>query len=211
MRLDRFGPRVRVVAGSARGRRLRSPEGDTTRPTSDRVREAVFNAVSSRMPIAGSLVVDLYAGSGALGIEALSRGAAEVWFVESDRSAVDVIEDNLATLAFADRATVVRDRVEQAVDALPGDVDLVLADPPYAFDGWIDLLDRVSAHLAPDGLVVVESDRSLALPLGWEKMRERAYGGTVITFAAPPAELPAGPEGRESMSDDPTDATGADA
>ncbi len=202
---------MRVVAGSARGRRLESPVGESTRPTSDRVREAIFNAVFSRMPIAGARVVDLYAGSGALGIEALSRGATEAWFVESDRVAVGVIEANLDTLGFGDRATVIRGRAEDVVDTLPGDLDLVLADPPYAFDGWSDLLGRVAGHLDAGGMAVMESDRPIALPVGWEKMRERAYGGTVITFAAPPVELPAGPAGRESMSDDPTDATGADA
>ncbi len=202
---------MRVVAGSARGRRLESPVGESTRPTSDRVREAIFNAVFSRMTIAGARVVDLYAGSGALGIEAISRGATEVWFVEADPAAVAVIEANLDTLGFRDRATVIRGRVDDVVDTVPDDVDLVLADPPYAFDGWIDLLGRVAGHLGAGSMVVVESDRPVDLPMGWEKMRERAYGGTVITFAAPPVELPAGPAGRESMSDDPTDATGADA
>ena len=171
----------------------------------------MFNALFSRAPIAGTTVVDLYAGSGALGIEALSRGAAEVWFVESDREAIATIEDNLATLGFRDRATVVRDGVDRALDSLPDDVDLVLVDPPYAFDGWTDLLGRLAGHVAADGTVVIESDRAVDLPERWEKMRERAYGGTVITFAAPPVELSTGPAGRESMSDDPTDATGADA
>src|SRR5680860_729985 len=107
---------MRVVAGSARGRILRSPEGDATRPTSDRVREAVFNALFSRGPLAGLRVADLYAGSGALGIEAISRGATDVWFVESDRAAVAVIEDNLDTLGFRDVATVVPRPVEDVLE-----------------------------------------------------------------------------------------------
>lgn len=195
---------MRVVAGSARGRKLRSPEGEGTRPTSDRVREAVFNALFSRGPIAGCRVIDLFAGSGALGIEAISRGATDVWFVESDRRAVAVIEHNLDTLGFGDRATVLTGTVEDALPRLPGEVDLVLADPPYAFDGWVDLLERVAPLTDEGAVVVIESDRSVPLPEGWEKMRERTYGGTVITFTAPPASSPEG-------AADPPDATGADA
>ena len=188
---------VRVVAGEARGRHLRSPEGDVTRPTGDRVREAVFNALASRGPIAGLRVADLYAGSGALGIEALSRGAADVWFVESDRRAVGVIEDNLDTLGFRDRATVLQHSVERSVGSLPDDFDIVLVDPPYSFDGWVHLLRLLAPLTDDDAVVVIESDRSVPVPDGWEKVRERSYGGTVITFAAPP--------------DDPAAATGADA
>lgn len=198
---------MRVIAGTARGRTLRSPAGDATRPTPDRVREAVFNALFSRGPIAGLRVVDLYAGSGALGIEALSRGAADAWFVESDRDAADVIEDNLDTLGFRDRATVLRLPVDRAVEALPDDFDLVLVDPPYAFDEWADLLVRLEPLTDEDAVVVVESDRSVSLPEGWEKMRERTYGGTVITFTAPPATS-AGPPSPPAA---PPDATGADA
>lgn len=201
---------MRVVAGSARGRVLRSPDGESTRPTSDRVREAVFNALFSRTSIAGATVADLYAGSGALGIEALSRGADHVWFVESDRGAADVIDDNLATLGFRDGATVIRSPVESAIDSLPVEVDIVLVDPPYAFDGWTELLDRLAAVVSDEAIVVIESDRSIDVPDGWEKMRERAYGGTVITFTAPPAGHRSGRQGQSSVAAHP-DATGADA
>jgi 16S rRNA (guanine966-N2)-methyltransferase len=180
---------VRVVAGSARGRRLSAPPGTETRPTTDRVREAVFNALGSLGVVDGAVVADLFAGSGALGIEALSRGAASAHFVESDRRAVAAIEDNLAALDLADRGVVLRGRVETAVDELPTSLDLVLADPPYAFDGWSELLIRLLPHLADDAVVVAESDRSLTLPPEWEKVRERTYGGTVVVFARP--DLPA--------------------
>lgn len=189
---------MRVVAGSARGRILRSPAGEGTRPTSDRVREAMFNALFSRGPIAGLRVVDLYAGSGALGIEALSRGATDVWFVESDRAAVAVIEDNLDTLGFRDVATVVGRPVEDVIDGLPDDIDLILADPPYAFVDWSPLLERLAPLTDDDAVVVIESDRAVRLPDGWENLRERTYGGTVVTFAAPPGAAA------------PPDATGAD-
>jgi 16S rRNA (guanine966-N2)-methyltransferase len=180
---------VRVVAGSAGGRRLISPPGTDTRPTTDRVREAVFNALGSLGAIQDADVADLFAGSGALGIEALSRGAARVHFVESDRRAADVIDQNLAALSFADRAVVLRRPVEVGIAELPAPLELVLADPPYDFDGWSELLSRLLPLLAEDAVVVVESGRSLTLPAGWEKVRERTYGGTVVLFARP--ELPA--------------------
>lgn len=189
---------MRVVAGSARGRILRSPEGDATRPTSDRVREAVFNALFSRGPLAGLRVADLYAGSGALGIEAISRGATDVWFVESDRTAVAVIEDNLDTLGFRDIATVVPRPVGDVLETLPDDLDLVLVDPPYSFVDWLALLERIAPRTDDDAVVVIESDREVPLPDGWENLRMRTYGGTVITFAAPPGTSVA------------PDATGAD-
>jgi 16S rRNA (guanine966-N2)-methyltransferase len=184
---------VRVVAGSARGRRIDAPPGTDTRPTTDRVREAVFNALGSLGAVEGAVVVDLFAGSGALGIEALSRGAAQATFVEADRRAAAVIEENLATLDLAERAGVVRSPVERAIEALPGTIDLVLADPPYSFDGWADLLAALRAHLAGDAVVVAESDRSLVLPAGWERVRERTYGGTVVLFARPEPSRPGRP------------------
>ena len=178
---------MRIVAGQARGRRIRTPRGDGTRPTSDRVREALFNALGSRGPVADALVADLFAGSGALGMEALSRGAAHCWFVEDDRAALAAIEENLAGLGFGDQATVLRGRVEGVTDRLPDDLDLVLADPPYAYDVWGDLLVALAAHLAPDAIVVAESDRRIEPPPGWEILWERTYGGTVIVFTAPAA------------------------
>ena len=178
---------MRVVAGSARGRRLRTPAGTDTRPTTDRVREAVFNALFARGGVAGARVADLFAGSGALGVEALSRGAEHCWFVESARGAVAVIDGNLADLGFGDRATVLAGEVERLVDRLPDDLDVVFADPPYRFDQWDDLLSQLLPHLAEDGFVVAESDRPPAVPDGWEILWDRTYGGTVITFTAPTA------------------------
>ena len=178
---------MRIVAGTARGRRIRSPSGEGTRPTSDRVREALYNALVSRGGVGGARVADLFAGSGALGLEALSRGAAHCWFAEDDRAALAMIQDNLATLGFEDRATVLRGRLPSVCSRLPDDLDLVLADPPYAYDGWTELLTGLRPHLGPDALVVAESDRSIGLPPGWEILWERTYGGTVIVFTAPAA------------------------
>ena len=130
----RYRASMRVIAGELGGRTIRSPKGSTIRPTSDRVREAIFNTLFSLDAVDGAEVTDLFAGTGALGIEALSRGAAHCTFVDRDADAVALIESNLASLDLADRARVVR------ADALvharrTGPVDLVLADPPYRFEG----------------------------------------------------------------------------
>lgn len=205
---------MRVVAGSCRGRRLIAPEGRDTRPTSDRVREAVFNALGSLEAVQGARVLDLFAGSGALGIEALSRGAASCVFVERDRKALAAIRANLAATGLAERATVEaadvlsylerlrrhRDdgKLASGAAASRGDdalFDLALVDPPYAFADW----DRLLAAL-PASLAVLESNRPVPLPPGWESVRERRYGGTVVLIARPSAgqasleQPPASPE-----------------
>ena len=180
---------MRVVAGSARGRTLVTPPGARTRPTTDRVREAVFNALWSRGALDGARVVDLYAGSGALGIEALSRGAAHATFVETDRAALRAIRHNLDVCRLADRAAVVAMPVERWVAGLgPGDTpfDLAFCDPPYAFDGWPGLLAAL-----PVALVVAEASGPVALPAGWSLDRESRYGGTWVGFLTPPPTVPA--------------------
>ncbi|MGE3621231.1 MAG: 16S rRNA (guanine(966)-N(2))-methyltransferase RsmD [Acidimicrobiia bacterium] len=172
---------MRVVAGSARGRRLVAPAGrSTTRPTPDRVREATFNALVSRGALDGATVLDLFAGSGALGIEALSRGAAHATFVDADAAALAAVRANLAACGFAGRAEVVRGEAT-AFLAGAGDRrwDLALLDPPYAFDGWAELLAALPAAEA-----VVESDREVGLPAGWRAERAKRYGGTVVVIAA---------------------------
>jgi 16S rRNA (guanine966-N2)-methyltransferase len=192
---------VRVVAGTARGRRLAAPAGREVRPTADRVREAVFNALISLDAVAGARVVDLFAGSGALGIEALSRGAEGCTFVERDRGARAVVEENLAATGLADRATVVGDAAERFVDRAVREgtaFDLALLDPPYAYSGWDALLTAL-----PAGLAVVETDRELALPDRWEVVRHKWYGTTLVAIAraqAPPAAWPGRGEQAPSRS-----------
>jgi len=166
---------VRVVAGIARGRRLVAPKGEGTRPTSDFVREAIFNSLASHVDLAGALVLDVFAGTGALGIEALSRGAGHATFVESDRHALAAIRTNLTTLGFSDVATVVAGDATKV--ALPS-VDVAFADPPYAFTGWSTLLERVDAHL-----LVVESDREVPVGARREVLRTKKYGTTVVTLS----------------------------
>lgn len=166
-----------------------TPSGRETRPTSDRVREAVFNALGSLDALVGATVVDLFAGSGALGIEALSRGAAHVTFVEPDRAARAAVTTNLAATGVQRRAEVVAGTaegwLERHGDAPP--FDLALLDPPYAFDGWDDLLVRLPAQL-----VVIESDRFVRPPAPWVVVRERRYGTTFVVFAR--REHPSPPE-----------------
>ena len=176
-------PAMRVVAGSARGRPLVAPPGDRTRPTTDRTREAIFNALWSRGALDAAAVVDLFAGSGALGIEALSRGAAHVTFVDDDRAALRAVRRNLDACGLGDRATVVAARVERWLAGLmPGTrFDLAFCDPPYVYDGWGALLAALPAEL-----VVVESDGPVELPDGWALDRDARYGGTWVGFASPP-------------------------
>lgn len=170
---------MRVVAGTAGGRRLAGPPGRSTRPTSDRVREAVFNALESLGAVEGATVVDLFAGSGALGIEALSRGAARTTFVDADPRALSVVRANLAATGLATSARVVR---QDALRFLDGEeaFDLALVDPPYRFDdrAWAGLLERLRASIA-----VVESDRAVDLGEGWAPFRLKHYGATVVTLA----------------------------
>jgi 16S rRNA (guanine966-N2)-methyltransferase len=163
---------MRVIAGTYGGRRLQTAPGPATRPTSDRVREALFSILGER--VRGARVLDLFAGSGALGIEALSRGASAVTFVDDDARALATVRRNLAATGLAAGATVVR------ADALRfdgGPFELALLDPPYAFDdeAWQALLMTLDADVA-----VLESDRELPLPEPWRLLRAKRYGGTVV-------------------------------
>ena len=169
------------MSGAAKGRRLASPAGEATRPTPNRVREAVFNSLYSLDAIEGARVLDLYAGTGALGIEALSRGAAEAVFVESDPAVAAVLRSNLETTGLADRAAVMVTDADTALAGLAREgrrFDLALADPPYSFDAWPDLLSRVPAEF-----VVVESDRAVDVGPRFAIHHRRRHGGTVVTFA----------------------------
>lgn len=180
---------MRVVAGIAKGRRLVAPKGDTTRPTSDFVREAIFNALGSQMDLEDATVADLFAGSGAMGIEALSRGASSADLVEVDRNAAMTIRQNLESTALAGGVVHQSDALRWLQRRPPGDAfDVVFVDPPYAFDGWKPLLDELAGHLADGesaGLVVIESDREVAPGAGWEVLRTKRYGTTVVTLTSP--------------------------
>jgi 16S rRNA (guanine966-N2)-methyltransferase len=170
---------MRVIAGTAKRRQLRVPDIDGLRPTSDRVREAMFDILASRGVIEGASVLDAFAGSGALGIEALSRGAASVCFVESERRALAAIRTNLAATGFekAPGVRVVRSDVTAFLTEGDTRFDLAFVDPPYAFDGWEGLLALLRADTA-----VLESSRPVSVPAGFAVLREYRYGGTLVTL-----------------------------
>lgn len=196
---------MRVVAGTARGRRLVAPVGRDVRPTLDRVREALFNSLGSLGGQDPTSVLDLFAGSGALGVEALSRGAGRVTFVDDAASSLAAVRANLAATGLGDRSDVVRGDALRLLDGaerrLPGPYDLVLLDPPYAFDDWGVLVSRIALVLATHAIVVAESDRSLqqelrSIPtLDVSILRERRYGGTVVTMMSIQAPTTGAPVG----------------
>ncbi|MGH8884032.1 MAG: 16S rRNA (guanine(966)-N(2))-methyltransferase RsmD [Egibacteraceae bacterium] len=180
---------MRVIAGSAKGRRLRAPKGRAVRPTSDRVREALFASLGDHIP--GASALDLFAGSGALGIEALSRGALRAVLVERNPRAVAVIAENLARTGLAGRARVVRDDVARFCRAPGSSFDVVLVDPPYLLgtpEVYALLGDLVAAGgLVRNGVVVVERDRrdptsAAPAPLGLALARTATYGDTVLHY-----------------------------
>jgi len=167
---------MRVVAGEFGGRRLVAPNGTTTRPTTDKVRQAVFNSLHSMGVLDGAVVADLYAGSGALGIEAVSRGAEKCTFVERDRAALHALRANLEALDIEDRCTVHATDVLAWVPAMRH-VDIVFVDPPYAFEGWEKLLSLIDVPL-----LVAESDDPIDPTDGWSLLRARQYGRTWVTL-----------------------------
>jgi 16S rRNA (guanine966-N2)-methyltransferase len=166
---------MRVVAGEFGGRKLVAPDGTSTRPTTDRVREAVFNALGSAGVLDGAIVADLFAGTGAVGIEALSRGAEHCMFVERDRTALRSLETNIATLDLSKRSKVIRSDAVAAAPTL--DVDIVFIDPPYDFTAWEPLIGSIRA-----GFVVAESGRRLEAPPGWVITRSKRYGRAWVSF-----------------------------
>ncbi|WP_446218989.1 16S rRNA (guanine(966)-N(2))-methyltransferase RsmD [Micromonospora sp. IBHARD004] len=182
---------TRIVAGTLGGRRIAAPPGAGTRPTSDRVREALFSAVQAEKDLVGARFADLYAGSGAVGLEALSRGAEHVLLVESDPRAARVIRENVAALRAAPAARLVTGKVATVLAAGPdGDpYDVVFADPPYAVpDEEITAMLAALADggwLAADGLVVVERS-SRTGPVTWVEgvtaERSRRYGETTLWY-----------------------------
>ncbi|HMC79218.1 MAG TPA: 16S rRNA (guanine(966)-N(2))-methyltransferase RsmD [Acidimicrobiia bacterium] len=180
---------MRVIAGEAKGRRLTGIRSSAIRPTSDRVREALFSALGAAVP--GARVLDLYAGSGALGIEALSRGAAGAVFVDSDREAVAAIRANLALTGTDDRASVVRSPVGSFLAAgRHGPFDLVFLDPPYAQGLPVkDLEALVAGGFLDAGASVVLETRGPDAPPpveGLEVVSRRRYGDTTLVFLRPP-------------------------
>ncbi len=171
---------MRVIGGRSRGRRLAAKLPPSVRPTSDRVREAMFDILGSRGGVEGLAVVDLFSGSGALGVEALSRGAASATFVDVDPDALAAVRLNLEAVGLGEvPATLVRAALPGWLEsAAAGGFDLALCDPPYDFEDWPALLGSLRAEA-----VVMESAAPIALNGPWVVARERRYGGTLVTVA----------------------------
>ena len=169
---------MRVIGGSARGRPLKAKLPSTVRPTTDYAREAIFSMLESRGGLYDLVVADLYCGSGAMGIEAMSRGAAKVYFVDSDPACLAAVKLNLEPLNFDAEAVFVRAMLP--VWSPPGDLDLVLADPPY---GPLDLASVLRGVVAKR--VIVENDRHMEPLEGWIVTKTKRYGTTLVTMLEP--------------------------
>ena len=186
---------MRIIAGTLKGRRVHAPTWTGLRPTSDRLRETLFNILSTR--VVDAQVVDGFAGTGAVGIEALSRGAAHVTFIEQDRRALALIERNLDlpgiegryTIERGDVAAVLRRRSDPAFD-------LILLDPPYDHAGIPDLLLAASRRVRPEGLVILEraTRREPEVPSTCVRVRDVRAGDITLTLLAPRAGAPGAPE-----------------
>jgi 16S rRNA (guanine(966)-N(2))-methyltransferase RsmD len=181
---------MRIVAGSAKGRALAGPKSTSKhiRPTADRVRETLFNVLGQWLE--GHSVLDLYAGTGALGLESISRGAKNAVLVDSDREALALCRTNTDALGFAERVEIVSQPVERALQTLGrrGDkFDLIFADPPYAARVVEGVLDGLAKHglLAPEGTVVIEHDKREPAPeshAGFERVDQRRFGDTLVSL-----------------------------
>jgi 16S rRNA (guanine966-N2)-methyltransferase len=177
---------IRIIGGSAGGRMLKGPLRGALRPTADRVREAVFDIVlADGVPL--SRVLDLYSGTGAMGIEALSRGAEHCDFVEAEARSAALIRENLALTGLKERATVYPMPVARALSRLAGNYDFVVADPPYEYDRARKELTEVIERglLAEDGLLVVEHSKRHPWPeelAGLSLLSTRRYGDTCVSF-----------------------------
>ncbi len=169
---------MRVISGSARGRKLLSLEGEATRPTTDRVKESMFNLCMDYVPSAA--VLDLFAGSGALGIEALSRGANKCTFVENKSDALEFVRKNLENTRLSERARIYRGDAFSFLENTTETYSLVFLDPPYDSGFYTPVLAKLSekALLRQDGLVVMEmrADMEISLPEGFSVLKERIYG-----------------------------------
>lgn len=182
---------MRVISGTARGRQIKAPPGSATRPTADRVRESIFNILGTRC--VDARVVDLFAGAGTMGIEALSRGAADAVFVENNRKAAEVIKGNLGLCGMDDSSRLMVNDVFRGMESLAraGEIfDLIFVDPPYGKELAAMTLERLGRGdlCQEDGLVVVEYSRHDLLKEEYGVLRQRRterYGETMVSFYAP--------------------------
>lgn len=176
---------MRIIAGEFKGRRLKTPDWDGLRPTSDKLRETLFNVLAPRL--AGARVLDAFAGTGAVGLESLSRGAAHVVFIEHDRRAVGLIAANAALCGVENRCAIIRDRTEHALEGRVGEpFDVMVLDPPYAFEPLVLTLEMALRHLAPGGVLILEHAVRRAIPAveGGTATRTIRSGDSALTMFA---------------------------
>lgn len=192
---------MRIVAGKHRGTRLDAPENWTTRPTADRTRESLFGILAGGKhgdPVTDGLVADIFAGTGALGLEALSRGAAEVFFVESDREAVTALHRNIVRLRAGGDVTVIEGDVLSLQRTVPRPASLVLMDPPYRSGLAAPALDRLHERgwIDANTLVVIECEKGeqLEVPEWLDELESRTYGRARVNFFRPNFRVDAGKE-----------------
>jgi 16S rRNA (guanine(966)-N(2))-methyltransferase RsmD len=179
---------VRVITGKAKGHKLKSPKGLKTRPTSDRIKESVFNIIGDILP--DSLVLDLYSGTGSIGIEFLSRGAKLCYFIDNDSLSIKVINENLQKTGLISQAYVYRNDVHNAINILGRkglSFDYIFMDPPYGKDLVIQTIENIYklGIIKNKGIIIAEHETELELPihiLGFTKSDSRNYGRTTVTF-----------------------------
>jgi 16S rRNA (guanine966-N2)-methyltransferase len=176
---------VRIISGTQRGRKLISPEGQHSRPTSGKVKEALFSII--QFEIEGRRVLDLFAGSGQIGLEALSRGAAYCLFVENDRRAMQMVRENVEKCGFNDRSSFLQNDYASVLKRIDEKFDIIFVDPPYASSYYTNTLKLISTFdiLAHNGIIIFESKSDLKLPEETEtlqKGRSYLYGRTMLTL-----------------------------
>ena len=198
---------MRIIAGEFKGRQILSPVGMTTRPITDRVKSALFNALFPRLE--GSAVADLFCGTGSMGLEALSRGARHCCFADRDASAIQLLRRNIAALGLAGRSTVWEGDIIQRLPGwlakLPHKLDVIFLDPPYVLaEGWKDapeshaaLFNPLAEALAEGGLVMFRTPRALEVPATLGKLvlaRRKEYGTMALNYLKAPSSEPADPQ-----------------
>jgi 16S rRNA (guanine966-N2)-methyltransferase len=175
---------MRIIAGAFKGRRLRAPTWDGLRPTSDKLRETLFNILAPR--IEGAAVLDVFAGTGAVGLESLSRGASRAVFIEQDRRAAALIATNAALCGVENRCVIIRDRAERALTRQGVDevFEVIVLDPPYDFEPLGQVLDTGVGHLAPGGVLILEHAHRRVVPAvaGARQTRTVRSGDSALTM-----------------------------
>ncbi len=181
---------MRIIAGSLRRRALKAPKGHLTRPTTDRARESLFNMLTARMHFPGADVLDLFAGTGSLGLEAISRGAAAVTFVEEKSAVMKIARENAVNLGVDDQAMFLRADAVLYLKRYRGPAfDLIFADPPYQLEAMPQMPDLALPHVKPGGLFVLEHDKNHDFAEHSAFLKARPYGRTTVTlFQRPEAD-----------------------